>query len=184
MASEVKIICPAKDLLIPEEEQRERSVPIYESRLSAGSGFPSPAEIFSERRIDLHLHMVRDQECTFIAEIEGESMIGAGIMHKSWVVVDRSVKVSRGCMVVAVVNNEFRAKFYQKVGTDTWLVPANPAYKPLKIDESHGFFVWGVITWIVTNTNNIFQLCMHSLMETTSTSAVRESFGPFFPAKR
>ncbi|MEG2533813.1 MAG: S24 family peptidase, partial [Gordonibacter sp.] len=43
------------------------------------AGYPSPAQDYSDTKIDLSEMLIRDQVSTFIVRVSGESMQGAGI---------------------------------------------------------------------------------------------------------
>jgi hypothetical protein len=64
---------------------RPADVPFYEALVPAG--FPSPAETYVERRLNLHDLCVRYPDATFV-RVAGESMIGAHILPGSILVVD------------------------------------------------------------------------------------------------
>lgn len=76
-------------------------------------------------------------------------MRGAGIYHQDIIVVDRSLEVSEGRVVVAVVNGEMLIKRFSKKGDRLFLLAENPDYPPLEITEETDFQVWGVVTSVV-----------------------------------
>ena len=54
-----------------------RSIPLTSNSISAG--FPSPADDFKEIRISLDKEIIKNEEATFYARVDGESMQGAGL---------------------------------------------------------------------------------------------------------
>lgn len=115
------------------------------------AGFPSPAQDYMEERIDLNRIVVRSPETTFYARVSGSSLRDAGILDGDLVVIDKSLAPRDGDYIAACVDGEFTLKqFRRREGEDcAWLVPANPAYKPIRVDADSHFLVWGVLTYCV-----------------------------------
>jgi DNA polymerase V len=129
----------------------------YETALSAG--FPSPALDYMEERIDLSRELIDHPLSTFIVECTGDSMMGAFIPPKARLLVDRSLTAENGNIVVAVLNGEFTVKFLRKNDHWCWLVPANSKYPEIKISEEMEMQIWGVVTYIITDAQDLRQ-CM------------------------
>ena len=83
-------------------------VPLAEARVQAG--FPSPAENYERRDIDLNRLLVENPASTYLLRVQGDSMIDAGIAEDDLLVVDRSRQPKRGDIVVMQVDNEFTVK--------------------------------------------------------------------------
>jgi len=129
----------------------------YETALPAG--FPSPALDYMEERIDLSRELIDHPLSTFIVECTGDSMMGAFIPPKARLLVDRSLTAENGNIVVAVLNGEFTVKFLRKNDHWCWLVPANSKYPEIKISEEMEMQIWGVVTYIITDAQDLRQ-CM------------------------
>ena len=114
-------------------------------------GFPSPAKDYQEDVIDLSRLLVRHPAATFYFRVKGDSMSNAFIPDNALLVVDRSVNVVSGMVVVAVVNGEFTVRRIVQTARNWVLHPENPAYKPLCITEEMNMQVWGVVTAVVIN---------------------------------
>lgn len=67
----------------------------------------------------------------FALRIEGESMIGAGILPGDVVIVRRQQSAESGDLVVALVDNEATVKTLRKTRGKIELHPANPAFEPI-----------------------------------------------------
>ena len=55
-------------------------------------------------------------------------------------------------MIVAFVNGEFtikRLNLSHMAEGYVELLPANPAYSPIRIDADDNFRVWGVVVWTI-----------------------------------
>ena len=64
------------------------------------AGFPSPAEQYVERPLDLNELLVAKPSATYFVRAEGDSMEGAGIRSGDLLVVDRSLEADNGSIVI------------------------------------------------------------------------------------
>ncbi|MFZ0255056.1 MAG: translesion error-prone DNA polymerase V autoproteolytic subunit [Gammaproteobacteria bacterium] len=126
---------------------RRQAIPLFLAKVSAG--FPSPADDFLERKIDLNEHLVRHPAATFFVRVAGDSMKNAGIFCGDILVVDRSLEAGDGSVVVAVLDGEFTVKRVLKTDGRIFLVPANEAYSPVEVTAEMDFTVWGVVTSVI-----------------------------------
>lgn len=113
------------------------------------AGFPSPADDYVERTLDLNEYLVEHPAATYFVRVSGESMTGAGIHDGDVLVVDRSVEPRPGRVVVAAVDGEFTVKrLVRREGA--WLLEAeHPDYPPIIIGECTEFEVWGVVRHVI-----------------------------------
>ena len=116
------------------------------------AGFPSPAGDYLHESLDFNRDLIKHPEATFYGRVDGDSMEDAGICDGDIAVIDRSLEPQNGNIVVAYINNEFTIKYldltHRKDGYIE-LRPANKKYKPIRIDESDDFEVWGVVVWTI-----------------------------------
>ena len=110
------------------------------------AGFPSPAEDFATRRIDLTEVLVSHPQATFLLRVRGESMREAGIFDGDTIVVDRALKPRHGHIVVAVVDGEFTVKYLHQRAGRLKLKPANPTFPEIVPRDGQTIEVWGVVT--------------------------------------
>jgi len=113
------------------------------------AGFPSPADDYIEARLDLNEHLVPHPNATFFVRVSGESMIEAGIRDGAVLVVDRSLEAQHQDIVVAALDGEFTVKQLVYRGELPWLVPCNPTFSDIRIDEDMDAAVWGVVTAVI-----------------------------------
>lgn len=113
------------------------------------AGFPSPAEDFAAKPLDLHELLIAHPQATFFLRLRGESLRDAGILDGDIVVVDRALKPVGGDLVVAEVGHEFTCKFLRYRGRRPVLSAANPTYPDIVPDAEQGMRVFGVVTGIV-----------------------------------
>ncbi|MDR1776974.1 MAG: translesion error-prone DNA polymerase V autoproteolytic subunit [Desulfovibrio sp.] len=124
-----------------------RGEPLYLSPVTAG--FPSPAEDYVDRRLDLHEYLVKNPAATFFLWASGDSMIGADIRDGDLLVVDRSVEPAHGSVVIAAVEGELTVKYLARKDGRILLVPANEEYPELDITEQEDAVVWGVVLYAI-----------------------------------
>ncbi len=135
----------------------EQGILSYDFKVPAG--FPSPAMDYIQERIDLNKEFIKHPLSTFIIQCEGLSMINAFIPPKAKLIIDRSLTPQNGDIVLAVLNGEFTVKFLKKNDYKCWLCPANSKYPETEITEEMDMQIWGVVTNIITNTNDV-KSCM------------------------
>lgn len=121
--------------------------PLFLSGVSAG--FPSPADDYLDRKLDLNEHLVKNPAATFFVRVAGDSMLGAGINDNDILVVDRSLEPCSGNIVIAVINGELTVKRLIKTKNSCRLAAENPAYPDLEIDEDTPLEIWGVATYAI-----------------------------------
>ena len=113
------------------------------------AGFPSPAENFMDRPLDLNDLMIKNPASTFIARAKGDSMSGDGIASGDLLIVDKAAEILNGCLAVCVLEGEFTLKRLEIHADHAYLVPSNDSYDPIYVDGETGFSVWGVVRWVV-----------------------------------
>ena len=121
--------------------------PLFLSGVSAG--FPSPADDYLDRKLDLNEHLIKNPAATFFVRVAGDSMTGAGINDDDILIVDRSLEPANNNIVIAVVNGELAVKRLLKKNTCCQLVAENPHYPPLEINEDTPLEIWGVVTYAI-----------------------------------
>lgn len=122
-------------------------LPLYGSKVSAG--FPSPADDHMEKKLDLNEYLISCPEATFFVRATGNSMLGAGIYPDDILIVDRSLDVKNGKIVIAAVNGDLTVKRFEKKGNVIKLLPENPEYDAIEINEGDDIHIWGVVTGVV-----------------------------------
>jgi DNA polymerase V len=120
------------------------NVALYSSKVAAG--FPSPAEDYIDKALDLNEHLIKHPAATFFVTVAGDSMLEAGIQNNDVLIVDRSIKPASGHIVIAVIDGQLTVKkLLQKKNGGIFLMPANPHYQPLEISGDMECHIWGVV---------------------------------------
>lgn len=83
-------------------------IPLFEDSVSAG--FPSPANDYIDRVLDLNELCIRRPASTFFVRVSGDSMTDAGIFDQDILVVDRSISPKHEDFVIASLDGEFTIK--------------------------------------------------------------------------
>jgi len=109
------------------------------------AGFPSPAEDYADKRLDLNQYLVRNPVSTFFFQVRGDSMQDAQIFDGDILVVDRSIEACHGHIVVAFVNGERLVKRLYRRGGRVALLAENKSYPPLVLTEGAEMEIWGVV---------------------------------------
>ena len=125
---------------------------------SIKAGFPSPAEDYQHDRLEFNRDLISNPEATFYGRVDGDSMTEAGINNGDIAVIDRSIQASDGDIVVAYVNEEFTIKYLDLTHKEEGYIelrPANPKYKPIRINSDDNFEVWGVVVWTIKNWKHV-----------------------------
>ncbi len=116
---------------------------------SVAASFPSPADDYLQKRLDLNEYCIRNRAATFFVEVEGDSMTGAGIYDGDILVVDRSLDYKPGDVVIAYLDEGFTVKRLIKVAGRWYLKPENPAFGVIELLEGMEVVIWGVVTYVV-----------------------------------
>ena len=142
-----KHLSNVEDIYTPELNENPIALPLFSTKVAAG--FPSPADDYVEKRLDISEFMIDHKEATFFVTIQGQSMIDMGLLPGDKVVVDRSKTAKIGDIVLAVVDREFTIKILD-YGANKMprLMPANSSgdYRPIYIRPDMQFEIFGVVT--------------------------------------
>jgi len=123
------------------------SRPLLGSHVPAG--FPSPAQDYIEASLDLNEYLITHPNATFFVRVEGFSMVEAGILPDDLLIVDRSIEAVNNKIVIALVDGELTVKRLKIIDGFYWLVPENPEFRAICVDENIDFIIWGVVTYVI-----------------------------------
>lgn len=123
------------------------AAPLFSSMVAAG--FPSPADDYIEKTLDLNEHLIRHPAATFFVRVEGSSMVNAGVHSGDILIVDRSLEPADKRIIIAVINGELTVKRVRKHKDKLCLVPENDTFEAITVTEEMSFQVWGVVTHVI-----------------------------------
>ena len=85
----------------------------------------------------------------YVLRVQGDSMIGDGILDGDFVVVRKQVTAENGQTVVALIRGEATVKRFYRKGSHIELHPANPALQPILIEDEESFHLDGVVVGVI-----------------------------------
>ena len=113
------------------------------------TGFGAAADDYAERGIDLNEQLIKNKPATYFFRMKGDAMVNAGIFDKDVLIVDRSLKLAPGKVIVAVLNGELLVRRFHKKFSSAFLIPENNRYKPINLAEFSDFMLWGVVVYSI-----------------------------------
>lgn len=116
------------------------------------AGFPSPAQDYIDKALDMNEHLIKNETATFIVKVASLSMLNAGIEIDDELIVDRSLDAKHGDIVVALIDNDFTVKRLMIDESGQWLKAENPEYKNIYLADGQELIIWGVVTHIIKMT--------------------------------
>ncbi|EXE13929.1 peptidase S24-like family protein [Acinetobacter sp. 983759] len=135
---------------------------------SIPTGFPSPAQDYVDKSIDLNEHLISNPNATFLNVIRTSSMVNAGLEYGDVVIVDRSKEPKHCSIVVALIDNKdltikrlmitakmSKSELAEHFGEDydpsslpkVWLKAESPDYPCIYLTDGQSFEVVAVVTW-------------------------------------
>jgi len=113
------------------------------------TGFGAAADDYAERGIDLNEQLVKNKPATFFFRMKGDAMKEAGIFDNDVLIVDRSLKLAHGKIIVAILNGELLVRRFHKNFSSAFLIAENDRYKSINLAEFTDFALWGVVTYVI-----------------------------------
>lgn len=122
-------------------------IPLALEKVAAG--FPSPAQDYVEKTLDMNEHLIKNEAATFIVKVASLSMRDAGIDIDDELIVDRSIEAKHEDIVIALIDNEFTVKRLMIEGDERWLKAENPDYSDIHLKDEQEMVIWGVVTYVI-----------------------------------
>lgn len=113
------------------------------------AGFPSPADDYRERSLDLNEHLIKHPAATFFFRAGDDAMINAGIFCGDLLVVDRSLVPADKRVVIVNQDGATMIRRFRKIKGRSYLIPENPAYGLAEIHEDMDIEILGVATAVI-----------------------------------
>ncbi len=109
------------------------------------AGIPIHAEEHVEDLFPVPSEMVRNIENAFLLRVKGDSMTGEGIMPRDLVVVKPQNTATHGDLVAALLGDEATVKRISFSPTGVRLMPSNPAYLPIEVEQEDARVIGKII---------------------------------------
>lgn len=124
------------------------NIPLALEKVAAG--FPSPAQDYVEKTLDMNEHLIKNEAATFIVKVASLSMRDAGIDIDDELIVDRSIEAKHEDIVIALVDNEFTVKRLMiEKDNNRWLKAENPEFSDIHLKDGQEMIIWGVVTFVM-----------------------------------
>lgn len=138
--------------LKPAENAPLQMVPLFADH--ATCGFPSPAQDYVEKELDLNEYCIRHRSATYYLRASGESMRDGSLFNGDLLVVDSAEKPAHGDIVVACLGGEFTVKRLQ-LRPRLALMAMNASFPPIYPDPDE-LDIFGVVTHIIHRPREMF----------------------------
>ncbi|ALI03742.1 repressor LexA [Pseudomonas sp. FW306-02-F02-AA] len=115
-------------------------------RVAAGVPMGVDAEVHSRLWLDPAMF---SRTPDYLLRVQGDSMIGDGILDGDLVGVRRSAEVRNGQIVVARLEGEVTIKRFERAGDSVRLLPRNPDYSPIVVAADQDLAIEGVFCGLV-----------------------------------
>lgn len=133
------------------------------SLIQSGNHLPLLGKVAAGRPIEYHLHQefvevpssfLKINAEHFCLVVQGDSMVGAGILDGDYAVIRKQDHADNGTVVVASIDGEATLKTIFRKRSQVELHSANPKYAPLVILPPKQLRVEGVLTGVLRNLNS------------------------------
>ena len=132
----LRLLPDAQGSDIPSAVQLALSLPLV-GRVAAGSPILSEEHVEASYALDPNLF---DERPDYLLKVRGMSMRDAGILDGDLLAVRRTQEARNGQIVVARVGDEVTVKRLRRRGHAIELLPENPDYSPIVVDDRSGEF--------------------------------------------
>ena len=122
-------------------------IPLFLTPVSAG--FPSPADDYKDKSLDLNEHLIKHPAATIFVRVNDDSMSKAGIFQGDLLIVDRSLKPCDKKIVIVKYDGFMMIRRFRKIKENTYLMAENPEYRPTEIHEDIDIEIVGVATAVI-----------------------------------
>ena len=133
----VKYLCDTSEGDFPLAE-----IPYFLNKVRVG--WPSPADDYIERPIDLNEYLIKNPAATYFVRVSGDSMVDAFIGDGAILIVDRSVEPKHKSIVIAAINGSYTCKRLL-TKPKVCLASENSKYAPIFIKEDEELEIAGVV---------------------------------------
>ncbi len=120
---------------------------LFEHKVPAG--FPSPAEGYIERTLDLNAYLVPDPGASSFVRVPDAALSGLGIREGDLLVVKRACTACSGRLVWAEIDGQRLLRELRQQGPRLWLLAHHPDYPAVHPRGDQELRILGVVTAMV-----------------------------------
>lgn len=128
------------------EQRPENEVPLL-GKVAAGN--PIEAIEQADTYIQSPMHFLKGTGPFFALEVQGDSMMNAGILEGDYIICRHQKSANTGEIVVAVIDGEATVKTFNPSADKIELIAENPKYKPIVVTKNQDFNLAGVLVGLV-----------------------------------
>ena len=140
---------PDWGIVTPANKVHPMTLPFFDIKLVAGFPIPLDNDELAQD-IELLKMLCPNPDASYLIRVTGNSMIDSGINDGDILIVDKSNRnPSERQAAVCELNGEYTVKRVVENEAGLWLVPSNPQYPEIKVNEGDQFSVWGVVTYVI-----------------------------------
>lgn len=121
-----------------------KTIPFFTTLVQAG--FPSQADDYLEKSIDINDLFHVDEATSFYVRAVGMSMKNAGINPGDILCVRRDLEATDGDIVIAAIDSEFTVKTFRKKGNSIIFEASNEDFPDIIPESEQDVQIWGVVT--------------------------------------
>lgn len=111
------------------------------------AGLPAAANDAMSESITIDDYLIPRPSNTVMVTVRGDSMIDAGIFDGDIAIIEKRHAANTGDIVAAIVDNEYTLKTLSRDKVGFVLLPHNPAFQPIRPQESLEIF--GVLVGLI-----------------------------------
>jgi repressor LexA len=138
-----------RQLALPLASLAQLMLPLV-GRVAAGAPILATEHVESTYTVEASLFA---KQPDYLLTVRGMSMQGIGILDGDLLAVQQAKEAKNGQIVVARIDDEVTVKRFQRRGTTVHLLPENPDFKPIIVDERGGdFTLEGIAVGLIRNT--------------------------------
>ena len=127
---------PSMQMALPHPALMQLSLPLV-GRVAAGSPILATEHVEATYNVDPSLFSAKPD---FLLKVRGLSMRDIGIMDGDLLAVKKTDSARNGQIVVARIGEEVTVKRYMKTSQGIELLPENPDFSPIIVNESEQEF--------------------------------------------
>jgi repressor LexA len=136
LESELSNSMPNMQMALPHPALMQLSLPLV-GRVAAGSPILATEHVEATYQVDPALFSAKPD---FLLRVRGLSMRDIGIMDGDLLAVKKTDSARNGQIVVARIGEEVTVKRYMKTANGIELLPENPDFSPIVVNESEADF--------------------------------------------
>lgn len=134
--SELSHSTPGVQMALPHPALMQLNLPLV-GRVAAGSPILATEHVEANYQVDPSLFSAKPD---FLLRVRGLSMRDIGIMDGDLLAVKKTDSARNGQIVVARIGDEVTVKRYMKTSTGIELLPENPDFSPIIVNENESDF--------------------------------------------